>query len=94
MFVMNLLKVDCFSFVGLVIGNVEFKFVDDGEIFVKILGFMKGYWENLIVMVEVIDEDGWFYIGDIGKIDDDGFFFIIDCKKDLLIISGGKNVVL
>ena len=85
-------KADRLSSVGPAIGGVELKLADDGEILAKTPGLMKGYWENPTATAEVIDEDGWFHTGDIGKIDDDGFLFITDRKKDLLITSGGKNV--
>jgi long-chain acyl-CoA synthetase len=52
---------------------------------------MKGYWGREDATKESIDEDGWFYSGDIGKRDEDGFYFIVDRKKEL-IIRGGYNV--
>src|SRR5215216_348693 len=43
------------------------------------------------VEMEVVDEDGWFRTGDMGKVDEDGYFFIVDRKKEM-IIRGGYNV--
>jgi long-chain acyl-CoA synthetase len=40
---------------------------------------------------EAIDQDGWFYTGDIGRSDEEGRYFVVDRKKEL-IIRGGYNV--
>ena len=52
---------------------------------------MKGYWNRPDATAEAIDEDGWFYTGDMARVDEDGYFFIVDRKKDM-IIRGGYNV--
>jgi acyl-CoA synthetase (AMP-forming)/AMP-acid ligase II len=52
---------------------------------------MKGYWGKEDATKEVLDEDGWFVTGDMGKRDDDGYYFIVDRKKEM-IIRGGYNV--
>jgi acyl-CoA synthetase (AMP-forming)/AMP-acid ligase II len=62
-----------------------------GEIAIRGHDVMKGYWNRPEATAEAIDEDGWFYTGDIGRVDEDGYFFIVDRKKEL-IIRGGYNV--
>ena len=52
---------------------------------------MKGYWNRPDATAEAIDDDGWFYTGDMAYVDEDGYFFIVDRKKDM-IIRGGYNV--
>jgi acyl-CoA synthetase (AMP-forming)/AMP-acid ligase II len=40
---------------------------------------------------EVIDEDGWYYSGDIGVLDERNYLTLVDRKK-LMFITGGYNV--
>ncbi len=87
--------------IGTPIGGVEMRLVDEsrsavaagavGEIAIRGHNIMKGYLDQPDATAAAIDEDGWFYTGDMGRVDTDGYFFIVDRKKDL-IIRGGYNV--
>ena len=87
--------------IGTPVEGVEMKLVDlhrrdaapgeVGEIAIRGHNVMKGYWNRPDATAEAIDEDGWFYSGDIARVDEDGCYFIVDRKKEL-IIRGGYNV--
>lgn len=64
---------------------------DSGEITIRGNAVMKGYYNHPDATVEVFDEDGFFYTGDIGLIDEDGFLHIMGRKKEVYI-RGGENV--
>jgi long-chain acyl-CoA synthetase len=67
-----------------------------GEIWMKTVQNMKGYWNNEAATREVFPEGrdadgrGWFRSGDAGYLED-GYVFIHDRVKDM-IVSGGENV--
>ena len=63
-----------------------------GEILVKGGNVMTGYYENPEATAAVFTEDGWFRTGDIGYIDPEGYIFITGRKKNVIILSNGKNV--
>jgi fatty-acyl-CoA synthase len=86
-------------------GDVELRIVDPesgaalpdgsvGEIWIKSVQNMKGYWNNAEATREAFPEtqDGgrWFRSGDAGYLED-GYLFIHDRVKDM-IVSGGENV--
>lgn len=87
--------------VGRPIRNAEVHIVDeqmrtlpkgsDGEILVRGPGLMKGYYRKPEETAKVIDTDGWFHTGDIGRFDEHGFLAITGRLKEMLII-GGENV--
>ncbi len=61
-----------------------------GEIKLRGLGLMTGYWGLPEKTAEVII-DGWYHTGDVGYRDKRNFIHIIDRRNDM-IISGGENV--
>ncbi|HBX66558.1 MAG: long-chain fatty acid--CoA ligase [Balneola sp.] len=72
--------------------DVEIKIAEDGEILARGPNIMVGYYQMPEKTEEAIDEDGWFYTGDIGHLDEDGWLFVTDRKKSLFKLSTGKYV--
>lgn len=60
-----------------------------GEICVRGLTIMKGYYNNEIATKRVII-DGWFHTDDIGYMDSEGFVYLTGNKKRMVNIGGNK----
>jgi len=78
--------------VGRPLKNIDVKTADDGELLVHGPNVMAGYYNREEDTREVIDADGWLHTGDVVQIDADGFIKITDRKKEIIVLSGGKNV--
>jgi len=62
-----------------------------GEVAVRGVAQMAGYWKLPEETARTIDRDGWLHTGDAGYLDEDGYLFIHDRIKDM-IVTGGENV--
>jgi len=65
---------------------------ETGEILAKGPAVFMGYYKNPEATKEAFTSDGWFRTGDIGYVDKDNFIFITGRKKNVIILSNGKNI--
>ena len=70
----------------------EVKIASDGEILVKSPMMFSGYYKEPEKTAEMFTEDGWLKTGDLGELDEDGFLKITGRKKEIIVLSSGKNV--
>lgn len=87
--------------VGKPLDGVEAKIVDPvpqedsgqavGEIVIRGAIVMKGYWNRPDATAAAL-RDGWLYTGDLGYFDAGGNLFITGRKKEVIILSNGKNI--
>ena len=62
-----------------------------GELAVRGAVVMKGYWNRPDATAAVF-RDGWFLTGDLGYFDAKGHLFLTGRKKEVIVLSNGKNV--
>ena len=81
---------------GMVVPCLDIRFDDiqesgDGEIVVKGDTVMLGYYKDEEKTNEVL-KDGWFSTGDYGRMSDIGQLIITGRKKNLIVLTNGKNI--
>jgi long-chain acyl-CoA synthetase len=59
----------------------------EGEIWVKALTLMEGYWEDPD-LTEAVLVDGWFGTGDLGHLDEDGYLWFSGRARHLIVCDG------
>ena len=52
---------------------------------------MQGYYNRPEETADVL-KDGWLYTGDVGHLDKEGHLFITGRKKEIIVLSNGKNI--
>lgn len=63
-----------------------------GEICVKSAQVMIGYYEDDEATAAAFNNEGYFRTGDYGYLDEEGYLYITGRKKNIIILSNGKNV--
>lgn len=81
-----------FGTVGRPMPMCSVRIADDGEILIKSPMMFSGYYKEPEKTAEMFDADGWLKTGDLGSVDDDGFLKITGRKKEIIVLSSGKNV--
>lgn len=83
--------------VGKVLPDIQVKIVAPdkdgrGEIAFKGPVVMQGYYKNQAATDEVMDNQGFFYTGDMGYVDKENYLYLTGRKKNIIVTAGGKNV--
>jgi long-chain acyl-CoA synthetase len=76
---------------GRPIPGVEVKIDEDGEILTRGPHVMLGYFHDPEATAKVM-RDGWFATGDLGHLEADGYLVITGRRKEMLVLSNGKNI--
>lgn len=63
-----------------------------GEICVRGMNVMKGYYRNPEATEAVIDADGWLHTGDMGTISNGNTIFIRGRYKTMILSANGQNI--
>lgn len=76
---------------GLPVPSVEVKLVD-GELCARGRNVMQGYYNRPEETAAVVDSEGWLHTGDLATIDETMHVTITGRKKEIIVLSNGKNV--
>jgi acyl-CoA synthetase (AMP-forming)/AMP-acid ligase II len=87
--------------VGCPLPGMEVRIVDEqrrelplgeiGEVACRSDSVMVGYYHATDETADTVDENGWYYTGDLAVMDAEGYLHIVGRKKDM-IIRGGQNI--
>ena len=77
---------------GPALPGTEARISEDGEILTRGPHVMLGYYQDEAATRAIRDEDGWLRTGDLGSIDADGYVTITGRRKEILVLSNGKNI--
>ena len=87
-----------FESAGKVLPGVELAINDpdpndgSGEVIARGPNVFSGYWNLADKTREVLDRDGWFRTGDMGRMDRDGYLYLLGRESAMIVLSGGENV--
>ncbi|PID92335.1 MAG: long-chain fatty acid--CoA ligase [Bacteroidetes bacterium] len=65
---------------------------EPGEILIRGVNLMEGYYKDEENTKAAIDEEGWLHTGDVGVTDKDGFIYIKGRSKSMLLGPSGQNI--
>jgi long-chain acyl-CoA synthetase len=92
----NPLKKQKIGSVGKAIPDVELRIAESdkygvGEVVIKGPNVMRGYYKEAEETRKVL-KNNWFYSGDLGYLDKDRHLYLTGRKKELIVLSSGKNI--
>lgn len=79
--------------IGPLLPGAQGRIAEDGELQVRGVGVIDGYYKNPQEDATAFTEDGWFKTGDLARFDERGNLTIVGRKKEIIVTAGGKNVV-
>ena len=63
-----------------------------GEICVRGINVMKGYYKNIEATTAALDGEGWLHTGDVGIIEADGTVYLKGRCKSMILSANGQNI--
>jgi len=78
--------------IGRPVPETEVRVGNDGTFLVRGPQVMRGYYREPEMTEAVLDAEGWFDTGDLGRITDRGDLVFIGRRKETIVLSGGENV--
>ena len=61
---------------------------EPGELCVRGLQVMQGYWQRPEETAAAFFDGGWFRTGDIAREGEGGYYYLLDRRKDMILVSG------
>jgi len=80
------------GYVGKPLPGVEVRITDENEIVCRGHNVMMGYYKQPDLTAQVIDSEGWFHTGDLGRFNENGLLQITGRMKNLFKTSLGKYI--
>jgi long-chain acyl-CoA synthetase len=77
---------------GFLLEDIDVKLSDENELLVKGRNVFKGYLNKEEKYKQEFTEDGYFMTGDLAELDDEGYLYITGRKKEMIVLSNGKNI--
>ena len=78
--------------VGRALDGVDVRIGEGGEILTRGPQVMLGYYKDEAATRQAQDAEGWLHTGDLGRMDAEGNVTITGRRKEILVLSNGKNI--
>ena len=78
--------------IGRAAPETELRISPQGTIQVRGPQVMRGYYKDEELTRTVLDPDGWFETGDLGRLTEKGDLVFVGRAKETIVLSGGENV--
>ena len=77
---------------GRALDGVDVRIGEDGEILTRGPQVMLGYYKDEAATRQARTPNGWLHTGDLGRMDAEGNVTITGRRKEILVLSNGKNI--